>query len=131
MDAPDPNAPLPADVAALQALVRELLADNARLRAENAELRAKLDAALKHRFGRRSERGKRPRREPEPDADPLPEPAARGHGRASLPAHLPRRTVEHDLSAAEKACPCCGRERAFIGTQTAEQLDYDPATYFV
>jgi hypothetical protein len=36
----------------------------ARLRAENAELRARLDAALKHRFGQRSER-----RKPKPTAD--------------------------------------------------------------
>jgi transposase len=111
-------------------MVRELLADNARLRAEVAELRGKLDAALKHRFGRRSERGKT-RRPPEPDADPDPAPTARGPARAPLPTHLPRRTVEHDLSAAEKPCPCCGHERACIGVQTAEQLDYDPAAYFV
>ena len=63
MDAPlpPPDAPLPDDVASLQAMVRQLLAEVARLRAENAELRGKLDAALKHRFGRRSERaGPRP-----------------------------------------------------------------------
>jgi hypothetical protein len=42
-----PNAPLPDDVAALQRLVRELLAEVARLRAANAELQGKLDAALK------------------------------------------------------------------------------------
>lgn len=132
MDAPPPpDGPLPTDVAALQALVRELLADNARLRAEVADLRGKLDAALADRFGRRSERGRKSRRPPEPAADPDPAPAAGGHGRGSLPDHLPRRTVEHDLSAAEKACPGCGRERACIGEQAAEQLDYDPGAFFV
>jgi transposase len=114
-------------VAALQAMARARLADNARLRAEVADLRGKLDAALKHRFGRRSERGRKPRRPPEPDADP----AAGGHGRGSPPDHLPRRTVEHDLSAAEKAGPGCGRERACIGEQAAEQLDYDPGAFVV
>ena len=54
-----------------------------------------------------------------------------GHGRAPLPDHLPRRVVERDLTPAERACPCCGRERECIGAQTAEQLDYDPAAYFV
>jgi len=49
-----PDAPLPDDVQALQALVRELLAEVTRLRAANAELQGKLDQALKHRFGRRS-----------------------------------------------------------------------------
>jgi transposase len=127
---PPPDPPLPTDVGELQALVRGLLAEVAKLRAENAELRGKLDATLKHRFGRRSERG-RTRRDPEPGADPDPEPATGGHGRSPLPEHLPRRTVEHDLSAAERACPGCGHERVCIGVQTAEQLDYDPATYFV
>src|SRR4051794_31611215 len=60
------DAPLPDDVPTLQALLRQVLAEMARLRAENAELRGKLDAALKHRFGRRSERQPRPRREDRP-----------------------------------------------------------------
>ena len=58
MDAATPVAdpPLPTDVPTLQAMVRELLARNQQLEARIAELTAKLDAALKHRFGRRSER---------------------------------------------------------------------------
>jgi hypothetical protein len=56
----DPAAPLPDEVPTLQALLRTVLAELARVRAENAELRGKLEAALKHRFGRRSER--RPQR---------------------------------------------------------------------
>lgn len=51
-----PETPLPTDVCQLQTLVRELLAEVARLRADNDTLRGKLDEALKHRFGRRSER---------------------------------------------------------------------------
>src|SRR5262245_55431193 len=99
MDAPpaDPTAPLPTDVAALQAMVRELLAEVTRLRAETADLRGKLDAALKHRFGRRSER-----RKPLPPPPPADKPALRRdpHGRAALPEHLDRREVIHDLSEA-------------------------------
>ena len=37
-------------------MVRQLLTELHKVRAENAELKTKLDAALKHRFGRRSER---------------------------------------------------------------------------
>jgi transposase len=122
-----PDAPLPDDVPSLQALVRQLLAEVARLRAENAELKGKLDAALKHRFGRRSER----RRE-RPPADPdRPPPRRDRHGRAPLPEHLERRTLIHDLTEAEKLCPCCGRPRVCIGEQTAEQLDMEPARFFV
>jgi transposase len=122
-----PDAPLPDDVAALQALVRELLAEVARLRAANAELQGKLDQALKHRFGRRSER-----RRPRPAAgDDRPAPRRDDHGRAALPEHLERREVVHDLTEAEKRCPCCGRPRVCIGVQTAEQLDLEPARFFV
>jgi transposase len=122
------DAPLPDDVPALQALVRELLAEVVRLRAENAELKGKLDQALKHRFGRRSER-----RRPKPRLAEEDPPAQRRdeHGRAALPEHLERRDVVHDLTEAEKLCPCCGLPRVCIGTQTAEQLDLEPARFFV
>jgi transposase len=130
MDAPPGPAdtPLPDDVATLQRLVRELLAEVARLRAENAALQGKLDAALKHRFGRRSER-RRPKRPP--GDDDRPPPRRDLHGRTPLPDSLPRREVIHDLTEAEKACPCCGRPRPCIGTQAAEQLDLEPARLFV
>jgi transposase len=120
------DVPLPDDVTALQALVRQLLAEVARLRADNDQLRAKLDAALKHRFGRRSERQAppaRPKKEPPAKASP--------HGRAALPEHLERRLVVYDLTDAEKLCPCCGQPRLGIGAQTAEQLDLEPARCFV
>jgi transposase len=119
-----PDAPLPGDVAVLQAMVRELLTELQKLRAENAALQAKLDAALKHRFGRRSERRTPPPAEKQPRRRDE-------HGRSPLPEHLERREVFHDLTAAEKVCPCCGRERACIGEQTAEQLDLEPAKFFV
>lgn len=127
MDAPlpDPDAPLPTDVAALQALVRELLAEVVRLRAENAELKTKLDAATKHRFGRRSER-KRPT-----SADPKPARRRDEHGRGALPEHLERRDVVHDPTDEQKRCPACGRARERIGEQRAEQLDLDPPRFFV
>lgn len=123
-----PDAPLPNDVATLQQMVRELLAEVVRLRAENAQLKGKLDQALKHRFGRRSER----RPKPKPAAgDDKPAPRRDPHGRAPLPEHLERRDVVHDLTDAEKLCPCCRRPRVCIGEQTAEQLDLEPARFFV
>ena len=82
-----PDAPLPGDVAILQAMVRELLTELQKLRAENAELKTKLDAALKHRFGRRSERRTPP---PVPAAE-KPPPRRDEHGRSPLPEHLERR----------------------------------------
>ena len=121
-----PDAALPTDVATLQAMVRELLTELQKLRAENAELKTKLDAALKHRFGRRSER-----RTPPPAPAQKPPPRRDPHGRSPLPEHLQRREVIHDLTDAEKLCPCCGQPRACIGEQAAEQLDLEPVTFFV
>ena len=123
-----PDSPLPDDVQTLQAMVRQLLLEVARLRAENADLRVRLDLALKHRFGQRSERQK-------PAAlakkDKPKKGKATPHGRAVLPEHLERREVIHDLTEAEKLCPCCGKMRVCIGAQTAEQLDLQPAHFFV
>jgi transposase len=121
-----PDMPLPDDVPSLHALLRQVLNELARLRAENTELRGKLDAALKHRFGRRSERQVQPK-------PPKDEPArrCRPHGRTPLPDHLERREVVHDLTDTQKLCPCCGEVRVCIGEQTAEQLDLEPARFFV
>jgi transposase len=118
------DGPLPDDVPTLQALLRQVLAELTCLRAENAELRGKLDAALKHSFGQRSERRPVPRQQKKPGR-------ARPHGRAALPEHLERREVIRDLTAAEQLCPCCGQPRVCIGTQTTEQLDLEPARFFV
>jgi transposase len=121
------DAPLPDDVGTLQAMVRELLGEVARLRAENAELRARLDDALKHRFGQRSER-----RKPKPaSGEDKPKGKRDPHGRSPLPDHLERREVIHDLTEAEKLCPCCGKPRVCMGEQTAEQLDMEPIRFFV
>src|SRR5689334_9523398 len=107
MDAATPVAdpPLPTDVPTLQAMVRELLGKNQQLEARIAELTAKLDAALKHRFGRRSERRTPP---PASAADENKSRRRDEHGRSPLPEHLERREVVHDLTEAEKLCPCCG-----------------------
>jgi transposase len=128
------DAPLPDDVATLQAMVRQLLDEVGRLRAENAELRGKLDWALKHRFGHRSERQRQKKVQSADTAGADTDRPGRKrdlHGRAALPAHLERRQVVLDLSEAEKVCPCCGRPRVCIGVQTAEQLDMEPARFFV
>jgi len=121
-----PDSVLPDDVPTLHALIRQLLTQLAQLRAENAELKEKLDRALKHRFGQRSERQRIP------PAQKKSKPAkATPHGRAALPEHLERRCVIHDLSEQEKLCPCCGESRVCIGEQTAEQLDIEPIKFFV
>jgi transposase len=50
------------------------------------------------------------------------------HGRSPLPDHLPRIEILHDLTEAEKLCPCCGEVRGRIGQEESEQLEYHPAS---
>src|SRR5690349_9551833 len=106
------DAPLPTDVPTLQAVVRDLQAENAHLRtraaeleatvrelrAELAALKAQLERATTHRFGRRSERT------PKPPTAPGDSPAKRrhDHGRAKLPAHLERRDTVLDLTPEQR-----------------------------
>jgi len=59
-----------------------------------------------------------PRREPK-----------RHPGREPLPKHLPR--IEHVIGCQNKTCAICGRETAVIGYDESEQLDVEPARYFV
>ena len=47
-------------------------------------------------------------------------------GRKPLPQSLPRVRIEHDLTNAEKTCPC-GCQKTCIGEDTSEQLDIIPA----
>jgi transposase len=66
---------------------------------------------------------------------PLPTPAAgtkRKHpGRQELPAGLPR--VERVIACNGEQCACmlCGRTKERIGYDVSEQLDVEPAKYFV
>ena len=52
-------------------------------------------------------------------------------GRQELPAELPR--VERVIACAPEQCTCsaCGQTTAVIGYNVSEQLDVDPAQYFV
>jgi transposase len=62
----------------------------------------------------------------------LPLRAARKHpGRQELPADLPR--VEQLISCTPQQCVCgkCGKQTVLIGYETSEQLDVEPAKYFV
>jgi transposase len=68
--------------------------------------------------------------------EPLPAPAkpqkSRKHpGRQQLPAGLPR--VERVIACTPEQCTCklCGQTTAVIGHDVSEQLDMEPAKYFV
>ncbi len=71
-----------------------------------------------------SEREALPAAKPKTDRRPHP-------GRQELPAHLPR--VERIVPCAPEQCACklCGQPTEVIGYDTSEQLDVEPARYFV
>jgi transposase len=48
-------------------------------------------------------------------------------GRKPLPANLERQEVIHDVSDAEKTCPCCGKARPAMGEERSEEVDIIPA----
>ena len=58
-------------------------------------------------------------------------PARKHPGRQELPAHLPR--VEQVLACTPEqgVCAGCGKETIVIGYEESEQLDVEPAKYFV
>ena len=65
----------------------------------------------------------------EPIAD-IPQRQRQPHpGRQRLPEHLPR--VEEVIPCATQHCQQCGAETAVIGYDESEQLDVQPARYFV
>ena len=71
--------------------------------------------------------------EAEVKREPLPGTARRERkphpGRQSLPKDLPR--VEQMVACAERACKHCGAETTLIGFDESEQLDVEPARFFV
>lgn len=55
----------------------------------------------------------------------------KGHGRRTLPANLPRRRVVIEVPLEERTCSCCQVEKAPIGEEVKETLEYEPATITV
>jgi transposase len=68
----------------------------------------------------------------EPLAPQPAKPSARPHpGRQQLPPELPR--VERVIACTPEQCICgqCGKPTRFIGYEQSEQLEFEPAKYFV
>jgi transposase len=139
---------LPDDPQILKRMILELLATLKREQHDKQELRDRLDLLLRRLYGPKSERFNpdqlllfdepaESQDQPTPDqaAAAQPEPAApkrRGqpHGRKPLPKDLPRKPVHHELSESERIC-VCGQVRVDIGSDVSEQLDWQPASFFV
>ena len=141
---------LPKDSATLQDMVLELLVSAYHDRADKDEMRHQIQMLLRRLYGPRSERfhpeqpwlfdestdGQEQQTPTEPATPESTKPSsrarrkARPHGRRKLPSDLPRREKHHTLTAAERLCSC-GQMRLDIGADVSEQLDWQPASYFV
>jgi transposase len=137
------------DLTTARALIDSLHEQLTKSQREIAALRHELDILCQRLFGKKSERVD-PRQltlaleqlanERGPITEPVEmdsgETPVRGHtrrrptGRRPLPAHLPRRRVEIDVSEAEKQC-ACGHTRTCIGEDVSEKLEYEPASFVV
>lgn len=148
----DPTRALDRDIEDLptaRALIATLQEQLTKSQREVASLRHQLDVLCQRLFGKKSERVdpqqlrlalEQLANEPGPVTEPIEmdsaETPVRGHtrrrppGRRPLPAHLPRRRVELDLSDAEKHC-ACGQVKMRIGESIAEKLEYEPASFVV
>ena len=71
------------------------------------------------------------RREPLPSSTPTEGNRRRHPGRQQLPADLPR--VERVIACTDdqRVCGACGQQTAVIGYEESEQLEVEPARYFV
>jgi len=72
------------------------------------------------------------------DDDPPPTDSGSGNreesrprGRRSLPAHLKRERIEHDLREEEKHCASCQQDLRLIGEESSERYEYIPAQLLV
>ncbi|HWU41304.1 MAG TPA: transposase, partial [Candidatus Acidoferrum sp.] len=142
---------LPNDLLALKGLIVELFQALIEQRQRAEQVQGRLDALLRRLYGRRSERfdPQQPLLFSEGDDVPSTSRSAGtaadtatadrqgsrrqrpGHGRQRLPEHLPREEVRHELTEAERRCPCCGEVRAILGEEVSEQLEYIPASVIV
>jgi transposase len=144
MEPISPSSSVAEDPQLLKRINQELLQTNQQLQRELDSLRHRFDLLLKRLYGPRSEKisgpglfdGIEPPEEPTPEnppesRPPQAKPKRPGHGRQKLSRALPRERIDHDLSEAEKCCPCCQTPRVRVGEEVSEQLDYRPASLWI
>jgi transposase len=141
-------APLPEDVATLQALLLAERALAAKLAGQNEHLRAIVKELQRALFGRRSEKTAHPDQlqlaledleqaiaegEVEAERTDRVQRATRARqrrlNRGALPKHLPREEIV--IEPEDQICPGCGGELHRIGEDVAERLDMIPAQFRV
>jgi transposase len=128
----------------LEQVLGQTAADYDRLKEEHAELTEALALMRRYVFGRRRERfADAPGQghlfgipefidEPQPavsaaeDKPATQQSSTPSSRRRTRVDHLPHIRIEHDLSADEKTCSCCGGEKARIGQDESRELELIP-----
>ena len=137
---------LPDDLVQCHAIILEMAETIRHLKTENEKRKHELMQLLRHRYGQRSDRmnaqqlvlwaldewEKSSADAPAGESQEAGErQKRRGHGRRPLPADLPRRRVVHDVPAEQKVCHRCEAQKLKIGEEVSEQLEYEPASFYV
>jgi transposase len=147
-----PNVPLPTpeqlpnDLDTLKRMLIEVMVTLHQERRDKEQLQHRMRLLLQRLYGPRNERCNPDQgflfaegadtanaaAPPAEDSQGKSRPRRRGkpHGRGKPPADLPRRTLHHQLTEAERLC-VCGNLRIDIGTDMNEQVDWQPASIFV
>jgi transposase len=132
---------LPDDPAALRAELLRVIDERDAALAQRDDAVRKLRLHLAKRFGPRAEaldaaqlalfadEVKAIEAKAEADSVTVAGHTRRKHGPKPLPANLPRETKINALSAEERACPCCSKERVQIDHTTHEVLEIEPAKF--
>lgn len=137
----------------LRAQIQSVLAERDRLLCENSLLRQAIRLLQIDKYGPRSEKlsdeqlnllegepsvtaaeveQEAQAAQKEPAAPPPKRERNQNHpGRTEFPPHLERRELIIPCDPKEIACPHCGEERPLIGYEISEELDVEPAVYFV
>ena len=55
----------------------------------------------------------------------------KGHGRNSLPKHLPRVVHRIEVPQEQRQCATCGQSKSCIGHATSERIEFKPASLYV
>jgi transposase len=132
-------------VASLSAQLAEALAQLADANQTNERLKHEILLLKRWRFGRHSEKGIADTTgslfaaldpveavaEVEEAVEEMPPAKKKGHGRRTLPDHLPVERIVIEPSPEEKVCTPCGTDKIVIGEEIRRELEYIPGRIFI
>ena len=141
-------APLPDDLALCHEIIRQQADTIRESRRRIEQLEHQVELLLRRQYGPRRESvdpdqlrlftedvpedvSEGTNEEPPESDEAKPKRRWRRTGRQRLPADLPRKRVEYELSAEELPCPDFGHARTKIGKELSEQLEYVPSSRFI